>query len=130
AVPRPARLIGTAHRFDDQTRGHVGVGVGVRTTVLDVALLIPRDLPRNPHGSASVADAVAELFVRTGLVQTGEPLLDAKAVVRDVQLVALSEGLRRGDARVVALAHPVRRERSEERRVGKAWRSTRWVEQV
>src|SRR5437879_7617374 len=62
-VPRAARLLGTAYRFDDQTRGHVGIGVGVRTTVLDVARLIPRDLPRDPHGFPPVAHAVTELFV-------------------------------------------------------------------
>src|SRR5881628_415382 len=109
-VARAARLLGTAHRLDDETRGHIRVCVCVRTTVLDVTLAVLSDLPRDPHRRTAVADPIAELLVRAGLVKTGEPLLDAEPVVGDVQVVPFAQRLGRGDARVVVLAHLVRRE--------------------
>src|SRR5205814_10173341 len=104
------RLLGAADGLDDQTRGDVRIAVGVRATILDVSLAILRHLPRDAHGCAAVAHAVAELLVRARLVKTGEALLDSEPVVRDVQVVPLSERLGRRDARVVVLAHLVRGE--------------------
>ncbi len=46
---------------------------------------------------------------RRGLVLAGQPLLDARAVVGDVQLVAGAERLRGGDTRVIVLTHLTRR---------------------
>src|SRR5207302_8265392 len=46
AVPRAARLLGAADRLDDESGSHVGIGMGVRTTVLDVPSPVRRHLPR------------------------------------------------------------------------------------
>ena len=64
------------------------------TPVFDVALLVDLDLPRDPHGRAAVGHAVAELVPRRGLVHTGEPTLDAEAVVLDVLDARSSRALR------------------------------------
>src|SRR5438552_6915415 len=99
---------GAAHGLENETRGDVRIGVGVGSTILDVALAVLRDLPRDAHRRAAVAHAVAELLVRARLVEPGEALLDAEAVIRDVEIVPGAERLGRGDARVVIPPHPVR----------------------
>src|SRR6266508_2085498 len=104
------RLSCAADGLDDQTRRDVRIGVRVGPTVLDVALFVLRDLPRDTDRGPAVAHAVAELLVRAGLVQAREALLDAEAVVRDVKVVPRAERFGRGDARVVVAAHLVRRE--------------------
>ena len=57
-------VLAAAHRLGDETRHDVRVHVGVRATVLDVALLVDLDLPRDAHRRATVRDAVAELVPR------------------------------------------------------------------
>ena len=91
---RCAYELAAAHRVGDETRDDVRVHVGVRAPVLDVALLVDLDLPRDAHRRAAVGDAVAELVPRRGLVQTGEPVLDLGAVVLDVLDRLLRRALR------------------------------------
>ena len=80
------RVVGYAERaaarLGDQPGHDVRVHVGVRTPVLDVALLVDLDLPRDAHRRTTVGHAVAELVPRRGLVLAGEPVLDAGAVRR------------------------------------------------
>src|SRR5207248_5953881 len=82
----------------------------LRPAVLDVALAVLRDLPRDAHRCAAVGHAVAELLVGTRLVESGKTLLDPEAVIGDMEIVSSAQRLGRGDARVVVLAHLVRRE--------------------
>ena len=89
--PGPCRVLASSYvseraadRVGDQPGHDVRVHVGVRATVLDVALLVDLDLPRDAHRRAAVGDAVAELRPRRGLVAAGEAVLDAGAVVGDV----------------------------------------------
>ena len=99
-----------AHRVGDEARHDVRIHVGVGTTVFDVALAVDLDLPRDAHRRTAVGDAVVELVPRRGLVQTGEPALDAVAVVLDVLDRLLPERLARGDDRLVRRAHRLRGE--------------------
>src|SRR5262249_27330469 len=100
-------LQGGAAGVDDQPRDDVRVDVGVRAAVLDVALAVLLHLPRDTDRGTAVGDAVGVLVPRGGLVQTGQAVVDAGAVVLDVvgRLGALTELLAGGDDRVVALAH-------------------------
>src|SRR3954469_8020825 len=90
---------------DDEPGDDVRVAVRVRTAVLDVALLVDLDLPRDAHRGAPVGHSVAVLVPRGGLVQAGEPVLDVGAVALNVLLGPLPESLTGGDDRLVALAH-------------------------
>src|SRR6188472_3984431 len=94
-----------ADRLDEDGRGLVRIAVGVGPAVLDVALLVHLDLPRDAHRRAAVGHAVAVLGPGSGLVEAGEALLDAGAVHVDVLLTALADRLAGGDDGVVALAH-------------------------
>ena len=80
------RLLGlrqrAADRLGDQPGHDVRVHVGVRPPVLDVALLVDLDLPRDAHRRTAVGHAVAELGPRRGLVAAGQPVLDVGAVAR------------------------------------------------
>src|SRR6185437_4786328 len=91
-----------ADRVGDQPADHVGVDVGVRPPVLQPALLVLGHLPRDADGGAAVGRAVAELRVVLGLVGAGEAELDTDAVVLDVLLDVLPEGLATGDDGVPA----------------------------
>ena len=105
AVSRRRRA---AHTVSTMRRAHhVGVHVGVRPAVLEPPLLVLGGLPRDADGRAPVRRAVAELGVVRRLVRAGQPALDADAVVGDVLLDALPEGLAARDDRVPAavLAH-------------------------
>ena len=53
----------SADGIDDQLGNNVGIAVGVRPAVFDVALLIACDLPRDPDRCAPVRDAVPEISV-------------------------------------------------------------------
>src|SRR5207237_3551409 len=87
-----------AHGLEDETGRDIRIGVRVGPTILDVALPVLRDLPRDAHRRAAVAHAVAELLVRARFVEAGEALLAAEAVIRDVEIVPRAERLGRGDA--------------------------------
>src|SRR5262245_39531232 len=100
----------TAHRVGDEARHHIGIHVGVGPAVLDVALAVDLDLPRDANRRTAVGDAVAELVPRRGLVQPGEASLDAEAVVLDVLDRLLPERFARSDDRFVRLAHRLGRE--------------------
>src|SRR2546423_11941088 len=73
-------LQGRAAGVDDHARHHVRVAVGVRAAILDVALLVHFDLPRDPHRGATVGHAVAEGVPCGRLVRTRETVLDVGAV--------------------------------------------------
>ncbi len=66
-----------ADRLDHQTGDDVRVDVGVRATILEVALPVDGDLPRDADRGATVGHAVAELVVALGLVGAGQAVLDA-----------------------------------------------------
>ncbi|EGJ77870.1 putative glutamine synthetase [Streptomyces sp. Tu6071] len=108
----PGLLQRGAARLRDEPRHHVRVHVRVRAAVLDVPLAVLLDLPRNPHRGAPVGDPVAVLVPRGRLVEPGEAVVDARAVVLHVveRLGALAERFAGGDDRLVALAHRLRRE--------------------
>src|SRR5689334_10904369 len=61
------------YRVGDEARHDVGVHVGVGPAVLDVALAVDLDLPRDADRRTAVGDAVAEFVPGRGLVQTREP---------------------------------------------------------
>ena len=63
-----------ADSVHDEPADHVRVHVGVRTAVLEPALLLLGDLPRDADRRAAVGRAVAELGVVGGLVRAGEPV--------------------------------------------------------
>src|SRR6056297_402088 len=94
---------GVGHEAGDDVRVDVGVGA----TIFEVALLVDSDLPGDADRGATVGHAVAELVVALGLVRSGQTVLDAGAVVGDVQGSLLAERLAAGfDVLVAAvLAH-------------------------
>src|SRR4051794_21233242 len=99
-----------AHRVGDQARHHVRVHVCVGPAVLDVALLVELDLPRDAHRRPAVGHAVVVFVPGRGLMEAGQPVLDVGAVVLDMLRGLLAERLTRLDDRGVALAHLLRRE--------------------
>src|SRR5215212_4989827 len=94
-----------ADRLDDEAGHDVRVHVGVRAAVFDVALLILGHLPGDADRGATVRHAVRELLEGGRLVVAGQPLLDAVAVVGDVQRGPCAQCLGGGDAGVVVLPH-------------------------
>src|SRR3954447_15217948 len=93
------------HALEDEAGDRVRVAVGVRPTILGIALAVAGDLPRDADARAAVGHAVAELVVRGGLVGPGEAALDVGAVADDVGRDALADGLAGRLDRLVALAH-------------------------
>src|SRR5207248_372422 len=94
----------------DEARDDVRIHVGAGTAILDVPLLLLRHLPRDAHRRAAIRHALTELLVRAGLVLAGEALLDAVAVVGDVERVRLAERFGGAHARVERFAHLLGRE--------------------
>src|SRR5690606_38862944 len=87
-VPQASGRLGqrAAAGVGDESGHDVGIAVGIRPAVLDVALLVDLDLPRDADRRTPVRHAVAELGPRGGLVEAGEATLDPRAVVLDVEV--------------------------------------------
>ena len=76
--------------LDDDSGDFVRIRVGSRAAVFQATLPAVLDgADRDPDRCAAVGDTVAVLVDRLGLVQAGQALLDAVAVVLDDQAVDL-----------------------------------------
>jgi len=75
-------------RLHDDTSDLVGVGVGRRPAVLEVAVALGSDLTRDTDRRATVGNAVGELVDAASLVLAGEALLVLLAVDSNVLGVA------------------------------------------
>ena len=109
---RALRLSGSTHRLGDQTSDNIRIAVGVRTTVLGVALAVQTDLPWNTYRSATVGYAIAELREVSRFVLTGQAGFIAVAIASEMllDLARGTERLARRDDRVPTLAHGLGRE--------------------
>jgi hypothetical protein len=89
-------LKATTHSLNDDTSDLVGISVRRGAAVLEVSLVIFRDLARDTNGATTVGDTVRELINVTGLVATSETLLVTFTVDGDVLNVAGLELLHGG----------------------------------
>src|SRR5580692_973251 len=79
-------------RFDDAAGDEIRVGSGVRTAILEVALVaIVDEAVRQTHRGAAVGQAVVELVDRLRLVQAREAEVIFRAVNGDVLVAMLVE---------------------------------------
>lgn len=92
---------------DNGSRGHVGVDVGGRSSVLEVALALQGSLERDSDGDASIGHAPFEFFVTASLVSASQSLVVALAVDVDVLLMSLAKLLdgRLDDLHATFLSH-------------------------
>merc|ERR1712174_29802 len=86
-----------ARCLEDLRRDNIGIHVGSRATVLEIATLLGLRLPGDANGSAAVCHAIAELVDWCSLVRTCEAPLVSSAVDCDVLEVLLPELLDRID---------------------------------
>ena len=79
---------------EDEGADNIGVDVGGRSSVLNVALsIIGSDLGRDSEGGSSVTDSEREGLNRGSLVMTSESLLVVVSVKVTVELMVLGESL-------------------------------------
>src|SRR4051812_16217924 len=80
------------NRLDDSTGDEIRVRGGVRTAILEVALVAAVDeAVRDADRGTTVGDAVRELVDRLRLVQAGEAEVILRAVNRDVFVHVFAE---------------------------------------
>lgn len=77
-------LEATTHSLNDDTSDLVGISIRRRAAVLEISLVIFRDLTRDTNGATTVGNAVRELINVAGLVATSETLLVTFTVNGDV----------------------------------------------
>merc|ERR1712187_654199 len=68
----------------------IGVHVGCRAAVFEVAATILFSCGGDAHGGPTITDTIAELVDRSSLMQTREPPLISSAIHTDVLLVLLA----------------------------------------
>src|SRR5690242_12090035 len=75
----------------------VGVALGVRAAILEIALVaVVDEAVRNADGRATVCNAVVEFVDRLGLVETGETEVVVRSVHGDVLVLVLVERCHEG----------------------------------
>ena len=69
----------------------IGVNVGCRATIFQIALALLHGLQGDADGSTSVPDTIAEFMDGAGLVETGKTLFVVGAIYSDMLFVFLAQ---------------------------------------